>query len=66
VAEPWQPVCGHLRTHRVLNRPRPTAFAATLEGESVEAVSAATLAGRPVGAPPLPPAQPANHHPILL
>jgi len=31
----------------------------------LKAFSAATPAGPTVGVPPLPPAQPANHHPIL-
>jgi putative transposase len=65
VLDAWRLEYNHRRPHSGIDWRTPAAFAATLEGKPAEAFSAATPAGPPVGAPPLPPAQPANHHPIL-
>jgi len=61
----WLLEYNHRRPHSGIGWRTPAAFAATLEGKPVEAFSAATPAGPTVGAPPLPPDQPANQQPIL-
>ena len=66
VLDAWRLEYNHRRPHSGIGWQTPAAFAATLEGKPVEAFSAATPAGPSVGAPPLPPAQLADHHhPIL-
>ena len=66
VLDEWRLAYNHRRPHSGISWQTPAAFAATLEGKSAEAFSAATPAGPSVGAPPLPPDQPANHHhPVL-
>ena len=49
VLDEWRLEYNHRRPHSGIRWQTPAAFAAS-------------LAGPPVGAPPLPPAQPANHH----
>ena len=65
VLDEWQLEYNHRRPHSGIGWQTPAAFAAALEGNPVEAFSAATPAGPSVGAPPLPPAQPANQQLIL-
>ena len=72
VLDAWRLEYNHRRPHSGIGWQTPAAFAAGLESETatIESATAGTFpAARPVGpsvgAPPLPPAQPANHHPIL-
>ncbi len=65
VLDEWRLEYNHRRPHSGIDWQTPAVFAVTLEGKPAEAFSAAMPAGPSVGAPPLPPAQPANHHPIL-
>ncbi|MFO8015112.1 MAG: IS30 family transposase [Phycisphaerae bacterium] len=67
LAAGWKNEYNHRRPHSSLEYRTPAAFAATLDTEMVtqeeeiaEACSAASPAGPPVGASPLPPAQPAE------
>ncbi len=66
VLDAWRLEYNHRRPHSGIGWQPPAAFAATFEDKPAEAFSAATPSGPAVGAPPLPPAQPADHHhPIL-
>ncbi len=66
VLDEWRLEYNHRRPHSGINWQTPAAFAATMNETMAGAFPATTLAGPPVGATPLPPAQPANqYHPIL-
>ena len=66
VLDEWRNEYNHRRPHSGIKWQTPAAYAATLTKESAGTFPAATLAGLPVGATPLPPAQQANHpNPIL-
>jgi transposase InsO family protein len=60
----WRLEYNHRRPHSGIGWQMPAAFAAALEDKVAGAFPAATLAG-PVVPVRVPPAQPANHHPIL-
>ena len=62
VLDEWRLEYNHRRPHSGIHWQTPAAFAACCEPRR----AAATLAGPPIGAAPLPPAQPTkNHDPIL-
>jgi putative transposase len=65
VLDEWRLEYNHRRPHSGIGWRTPAAFAAILEAKAAGAFPAATPAGPVVGAAPLPPDQPANHHPIL-
>ena len=65
VLDEWRLEYNHRRPHSGIGWQTPAAFAATWENTAAGAFLAATPAGPAVGAAPLPPDQPANHHPIL-
>ena len=65
VLDEWRLEYNHRRPHSGIGWQTPAAFAATLESKAAGVFSAARPAGPTVGAAPLPPDQPANHHPIL-
>ena len=64
VLDEWRLEYNHRRPHSGIRWQTPAVFAAALEGKSAEAFPAATPAG-PAVPVRVPPAQPANHHPIL-
>jgi len=65
VLDEWRLEYNHRRPHSSIGWQTPAAYAAKWKDESDGAFPAATQAGPPVGASPLPTAQPANHQPIL-
>ena len=67
VLDEWRLEYNHRRPLSLLNWQTPAAFAATLEDNPVAgAFSAASPAGPPVGATPLPTAQQAINSPLIL
>ena len=73
VLDEWRLEYNHRRPHSGIGWQTPAAYAACCERDGIRMTQdgtagvflAATQAGPPVGATPLPPAQPANHQPIL-
>ena len=65
VLDEWRLEYNHHRPHSGIGWQTPAAYAAKWRDESAGTVPAATQAGPPVGASPLPPAQPANLQSIL-
>jgi len=72
VLDAWRLEYNHRRPHSGIGWQTPAAFAATMDAatatldeQTAGAFPAARPAGLSVGAPPLPPGRPANHHPIL-
>jgi putative transposase len=64
VLDAWRLEYNHRRPHSGIGWRTPAAFAATLEAKAAGTFPAATPAG-PAVPVRVPPAQPANHHPIL-
>lgn len=65
VLDEWRLEYNHRRPHSGIGWQMPAVYAGKWKDESAGAFSAATQAGPPVGAAPLPAAQPAIHQPIL-
>ena len=72
VLDEWRLAYNHRRPHSGIGWQTPAAYAvrcqqqaAKWKDESAGVFPAAPQAGPPIGAAPLPPAQPANHQPIL-
>ena len=66
VMDEWRMDYNHRRPHRGIGWQTPAAFAATASNDADGVFPSATLADPPVGAPPLPPGQPASQpQPIL-